>query len=478
MTRKSLQKNIFAKAFVLLQQNAQKFLFKKKIDEPHHEGQGRIWKWLLSIPKKIQESQICQSLSARFSNLEECPILMDSADGEGRKNCETREGKSRILNFLGYKYVLKLPSLKDQFSPNFAYISGLSSEEVILRHLTLKFHSKREILAALPFQVENILPYPSEELILLPALHPQKGQTEVSLLATSQTTLLHHLEKAEDPDIVSCVPLALYRYARHFFPEKQSLFLQYENTFLVIEEGKLRGFQTIPLSDGKRVLALMQKKHPHIPAEPIEQGESWEFAIPIGLALDAAKGDERSGQFRQIGNHSKAQRLKRKKLLTHFYSVCGCFFFLTILLGHFHLKKREHAVLKALDYPPNTHLTTAVQELESSIYTKKKETVSVSTLPKISEILAWLSTHPKLKDDCSISRIRYQLVKSPRMGTQVKTYSAKIELELTTQNPRAARSFHEALLHDTEIVDKKNDVKWNADHGIYRAIFYVKPQRI
>ncbi|NGX47549.1 MAG: hypothetical protein K1000chlam3_00927 [Chlamydiae bacterium] len=355
-------------------------------------------------------------------------------------------------------------------------VTGLTSEEVILRHLTLKLKSKREIIAALPFQVENVLPYPAEELILLPALDMQKEQTEISLLASSKKALMSHLEKEGDSDIVSCIPLALFRYARHFYPDRESLFLQYENTFIVIENGKLCSFQTIRSGDAERVLALMQKKYPHIPSKPIERGEHWDFAIPVGLALDAAIADERSGQFRQNKNQSKEHQKKRKKQLIRFFSVCGCFICLTFAFGHLHLKKREHAVLEVLGYGQNMRLSTAVQELEESLYKQKKSTISLSTLPKISELLTWLSTDPKLQD-CSITRLRYQLVKAPRLGTQIKTYSAKVELELTSQNPKAARSFHEALLRDHQIVDQKNDVRWNADHGIYRATFHIKPQK-
>ena len=54
------------------------------------------------IPKKLQKSEIFQSLPARFSNLEAGPIRMDRADGEARNDCKVREGKSRFLQFLGY----------------------------------------------------------------------------------------------------------------------------------------------------------------------------------------------------------------------------------------------------------------------------------------------------------------------------------------------------------------------------------------
>lgn len=354
-------------------------------------------------------------------------------------------------------------------------VTGLDSENVILRLLKLKLKSKREILATLPFQVENVLPYPQEELILLPTLEVQKDITLVSLLASSESAVAKHL--TWDADIVSCTPLALYRYARHFFPEKESLFLQHENTLIVVENKELRAFQTIREGDAERVLAHMQKKYPAIEPNPITEGKNFAYAVAIGLALDAASQDQRSGQFRQGDQLSERHLEKRKKNFIQFFATCACFVLLTWSLGHLHLKKREHNALQALGYAKKTKLSYVIQDLETSLYKQNKSKTAVSPLPKISELLAWLSAHPKLSD-CSIQRLRYELVRAPRLGTQVKTYSAKVELELTTQNPAAARSFHEMLVRDRKIVDQKQEVRWNADHGIYRATFHVKPQSL
>nr|NGX37531.1 hypothetical protein [Chlamydiota bacterium] len=58
-------------------------------------------------------------------------------------------------------------------------LTGLDMQEVVLRNLNLNLKSKREILAALPFQVENLLPYKSEELLLLPSFFPKKEKTDI-----------------------------------------------------------------------------------------------------------------------------------------------------------------------------------------------------------------------------------------------------------------------------------------------------------
>lgn len=357
-------------------------------------------------------------------------------------------------------------------------VTGLKSSEVILRHLTLKLKTKREILSALPFQVENFLPYPLHDLILLPAIDVQKDFSEISLLATSTHLVSKHLEQDLDPDIVSCIPLALFRYAQYTFTDVNSFFLYHSETFIAVEEGKLQAFQAVTKENFNRILTLMQKKFPNIPAEVIQDGNHWEFAIVIGLALDAALGDMRSAQFRVLKNISKKSIKKQRNQWICFFSLCFTFILITGLFGKAHLKKREQVILETLGFKKNSSLSQTVTELEQSFSKQKKEVIAVSTLPKLSEILTWLSTHPKLSEDCSITRLRYQLLKTPRLGTAIKTQSAKVELELTTQNPKIAREFHEALLKDKEFVDQKNDIRWNADHGLYRASFYIKPGKL
>lgn len=357
-------------------------------------------------------------------------------------------------------------------------ITGLSTDEVIHRNLILKLNSKRELLATLPFQVESILPYPLDEVILLPDVHYQKhGQSHLSLLAASKKTLLEHVKTHHNSDIVSCLPLALYRYARHFFPEMESFFLIYENLFLVVQNKKMIGFQAINDENAKRVLALMQKNYPEINPTPIKDGPDWAYAAVLGLALDAAIGDSRSGQFRQDQFISEREKKAKKKHYLTFYATCACFVFFSSLFSHIQIKKREKSVLNQLGYPSSTSLQSVADELEENLYRQKKETIAVCMLPKVSEILTWLSTNENLQKEASINRFKYQLTEYPKLGVSSVIFRAKVELELKTQNPKIARNFYESLLRNTDFVDQNKEVQWAADHGLYKAIFHIKPAK-
>ncbi|MBS0628702.1 MAG: hypothetical protein JSS30_00585 [Verrucomicrobia bacterium] len=376
-------------------------------------------------------------------------------------------------------------------------VTGLDTRDVMLRNLPLRLKSKREIWAALPFQVEHLFPYSPEEIILLPTLYPKEQETEVFLLASSQGALQRHLADMAslgiDPDVVSCVPLALYRFATHFFPNHSSFFVYHceedEHTFIVIKEGRLYASQVNRTDDLDRMCAYMQKKFPEIqailhtgidnlptPFIPIEFDDlsMAEYAIPIGLALDAAKG---GGQFRQ-STLSKKEIKNRKTRLFTFLAACGAFIFSTLLLGHFHLQKKENAALAALGIPKGAHLEEVVMQLYSSIQSPKKSHLRVTTIPKVHEVLTWLSTHPDLAVESSITQLRYDLVTAPKLGSDVKSYAATVDLELSLPSAKVARQFHEALLKDQEMIDQKNPIQWSGDHGIYRTKFYLKPRAI
>ncbi len=145
-------------------------------------------------------------------------------------------------------YILS-PFLADKA---YAIATGLDASDVLLRETVLKLTRKRAILAALPFQVEALVPYALEEIILLPFLTPRdKTTTDVSLVATSRTLLEKHLGACEildaSPDWTTASPIALWRWAEWIFPKERSLLIchsgEEKNTYVAISEGRLKGAQ-------------------------------------------------------------------------------------------------------------------------------------------------------------------------------------------------------------------------------------------
>ena len=383
--------------------------------------------------------------------------------------------------------------VKQLYKENTELVTGLKSNEMILRSMTLKLKSKREILAALPFQVETLIPYKSEDTILLPTLSKKKDETEIFLLATSKETLAKHLSSLDfEPDIVSAVPVALWRFSLHFFKQYTSLFLQHEDIFVVIQDGKLHASHTASAEGLERISAYLQKKYPsidhffsttgantfpHFIQLELENPEMGAYAVPIGLALDGALKGPSSAQFRQKDQISTRHALKMKKRIKAYAALCLTCFMTVTLMGQLHLKKREKAVLLSLGAPKGISLARYADTLQNAVLERKTAPITISPLPSLSEVLAWLSTHPALAEGFSISHLHYEMVKAPKLGTSARKYETKVDLELETSNPRAARAFHEALRQDNVMVNRKMNIKWTADHGVYRATFFLKEKR-
>ena len=96
----------------------------------------------------------------------------------------------------------------------------------------------------------------------------------------------------------------------------------------------------------------------------------------------------------------------------------------------------------------------------------------------MSDILAWLSSHPALstkegerREEIEIKSLHYSLTEYPKIGQSSSSYTAELELELFAKAPRAARDFHDALLKGDSIVNPKKEVKWQTQNQTYTTSF-------
>jgi type IV pilus assembly protein PilM len=141
--------------------------------------------------------------------------------------------------------------------------------------------------------------------------------------------------------------------------------------------------------------------------------------------------------------------------------------------------------------------------------------------PRVSDVLAWLSTHPQVvcKGDqlsfngakqlpqiiaqaappkpknapqieeteeatpeeeemgcqpLQIDNFNYSMVKRPDLNKKGEKYQVKIEIEFTSPSPKQAREFHNALIAPNDFVDPKSEVKWSSTRGKYSTTFYLK----
>ena len=86
-------------------------------------------------------------------------------------------------------------------------------------------------------------------------------------------------------------------------------------------------------------------------------------------------------------------------------------------------------------------------------------------VPRVSDVLAWLSTHANLAAKVpesnswqplmQIESFNYTLVKRPELSKKQEKYQVKIDLEFSSPTPKLAREFHDALIAPNDLVDPK-----------------------
>lgn len=332
--------------------------------------------------------------------------------------------------------------------------TGLPADAIVRRDAVLKLKGERKVLQALPFQVETLIPFPMNEAVILPRLYPDKdGSTHVVLFATQKKHLQEHLASLDfEPDVVSFVPAALMRFCQFSRPDIATAAMIYGNSGICVEQGKLAFSQVL---DPERLKAYIEQKFPDTAFVPAD-----EYAVPIGLALDALNSNPM--QLRVEEFTSPKEKRRESLFFKSFAAACaalclGIFGINAFLTGQ--KEKELHAAVDAFCKKSSEGLERRVHDWEGALSTIRKPS---SSTPKVSDILAWLSSK---KDEIDIFHLRYT------------AYPARVELEFTAPSPTIARALHEELLKGDPMVDPKGDIEWQVSADSYRIAFSLRKQR-
>ena len=124
-----------------------------------------------------------------------------------------------------------------------------------------------------------------------------------------------------------------------------------------------------------------------------------------------------------------------------------------------------------------------IASIEKKLGKQKNNTSLLLPIPNVSEVLTWMSTHPKLSHNSDslidialidIKKVRYEIIKCPKLSGPQITPLVKVELEFASPSTRIARDFHDALLKGDSIVDEKKEITWDVKDSVYRTSFFVK----
>jgi hypothetical protein len=122
----------------------------------------------------------------------------------------------------------------------------------------------------------------------------------------------------------------------------------------------------------------------------------------------------------------------------------------------------------------------ALEKWSSAVESYKKEYPYILDVPRVSEVLSWLGSHPLLQefkleqDPLDLRDLHYQLIDHPKIGSLQNRYKAKVELQFKVKSPMTARRFHEAILKGDDLIDSSGEVTWEPLNDSYRTSFFLK----
>lgn len=290
----------------------------------------------------------------------------------------------------------------------------------------------------------------------------------------------------------------------------------------IVLTGEGAGLNNLPAAlcqNLSKTLAVPQlPPHSELNAKQLQK-----YAIPIGAAMTALPNADNQINFRQ-DEFAYPDPWKRYKMPLAIYAgLCIFLAFSLFLFGKAYLANQEDGIRRhyaellavmnkpfsgseaefrkkfpAEGQPDGAAITLknlSMDDLEIRLSLLEKELRStpdtfplLPNVPRVSDVLAWLSTDPHmaamgpvtkvLKPLLQIESFTYTIVKRPELSKKQEKYQVKVELELSSPTPKLAREFHDALIAPNDFVDPKGEVKWSSNRGKYKTSFYLKDKTV
>jgi len=193
--------------------------------------------------------------------------------------------------------------------------------------------------------------------------------------------------------------------------------------------------------------------------------------------------------FRKDEFETRALSKTYKKELISYFSLmllvtCGLYAYLDKggQTEKYRLIEKYSELLVALGQPIPEDITSyslrKIDEKLSVIETSLEDAQDAIQLhpdvPRVSDILLWLSNHPQVKNGIELESLHYVFVKRPEKGKVKEHYQIRVDLEFSAPSATIAREFHDALLTPNAMLDSKGELKWSVQRGRYLASFFLK----
>ncbi len=419
---------------------------------------------------------------------------------------------SRLRVAVGGKEKLEvLEELPEELGDAFV-TTAIDSTDVLVRTLELEVTKDKEVAAVLPFQVEPLMPFSLDEVVLEHRVleRNEEGLTVV-VIAVPKSRLEAHLKKVAElgiePEAVSCVPAAL----GYLVPGKEAQGVLHVGatytTCAVVQEGQVVASKALNVGasqqderfkqDVARIFVALTRKKKisqiltigevgpiemlKFPLVPIEE----EAPIATGLVKSPMKLNFRKGGF------SYPHRWKRLKKSMAAFAVlalllaAGCFG-----LGQIHLSQKTKALrdsyARLASYAgQEVDGLMSIEEIQQGSLSLQEQLSNtpetfplVHKVPRVADVLAYLATHPQVMGEegpyIEIQRLHYAMVRYPNAKRPNDHYQVRLDLEFTAKSPTHARAFHDALLEGGDPLDPKSEVKWIGGKDSYHVSLMLR----
>ncbi len=398
--------------------------------------------------------------------------------------------------------------IPEKYLKNSAVIaSGLPAEKTMLRTKDLHITAKKDLQDALPFQLEELIPYPPQEVLSSVKFLKKKKITTLQVIGTQKKDVKEHLEHLHllgiEPDFVGSQMVALAETTRYLQKEKgvhaafclekeKALFILFEKEQILFSHTIFLESSSAPIKEvlSKHLLRLsayLKDKNLYLSdqiklsvfckeaplqkfiAERLslllsdhkeEEQKMSSFCIAIGLALQAQK---KENNFRDTFFISPKIFSQRKKIFLRSaaLSLSTALFLFSANLFYTHSKEKQFSTrfYALLNAPYKKHsfqeLETLIEDKEKAIRKEKPLFKVLFDYPTASDILAWLSVHPILceRDEVSgegvdIREFHYTL--EEKSG---EIQGACVKVSATFPNPSLLARFRKSI--EKELLFKK-----------------------
>ena len=279
-----------------------------------------------------------------------------------------------------------IPTLKKELLPT----TGIEGEDLFIRHFVTPLTHPKALQKTLPFQLETLIPYPLDEVVIRPIYDIKKKETDITFFAVLKRKLHDHIfyfqEKGVDSEWICPIPMALARFAHFVSPHQEKLIIFHigkeKMELISVQKEKILNHVTVHMGsqdldcsnrsamiiklkqeidrvlcflvnkeedqgcrkvlfcgeEGQEIGDILTEEFPLIVPMMIKEHGNFDretlctYAISIGLAIDPLKNDSLSVQLRQEGFISKKTHSSMKKKI-----LCGgilsCLLFVLIFVG-------------------------------------------------------------------------------------------------------------------------------------------------